>query len=89
MLRVHHALRGKERHDTAVPYRVKPFQEEIVVNGSLCRLVRRIAARFKGRVEDRHIPERYIRYGKVERAVERFFYLLEALHPYFLIRIEV
>ena len=55
---IQHPLRGDERHNAALAYRVEALQKEIVVyrlrGGTPCRVV---AAR-KLRVEHRHITER-------------------------------
>ena len=87
--RVHHTLGGKKRHDTAVPYRIEAFQEEIVMDGPLGGNPGSAVRQYEGRIKDRNLAERHIGYGKVERTVERLLYLLETLHAYLLIRIEV
>ena len=86
---IQHPLRGDERHNAALAHRVEALQKEIVVyrlrGGTPCRVV---AAR-KLRVEHRHITERNVGDDKVEVVGKRLFYLLESLHPHFLIGMQV
>ena len=54
-----------------------------------CRTPCRVLAARELRVEHRHVAERDIRDGKVEVVCERLLYLLESLHPYLLVGMQV
>ena len=87
-LRIQHALRGDECHDTAVTHRVQPFQKEIGMHLP-CRYLFEYRAIGVFRVEHRYIPERDVGNGKVKPVQERLFYLLEAFRAYLLLRVQV
>lgn len=87
-LRIQHALRGDECHDTAVTHRVQPFQKEIGMHLP-CRYLFEYRAIGVFRVEHGYIPERDVGDGKVKPVQERLFYLLEAFRAYLLLRVQV
>ena len=85
---VQHALRGDERHDTAVADGIQPFEEKVVVYGLRRHAACGSLACGEGRIEDGHVAERDIGNRRVEIAVERFLDALEPLRPYLLVGIE-
>ena len=86
---VQYPLRGDERHDAALTHRVKAFQEEVVVYCLRCGTPCRVLAARELRVEHSHVAERDVRDSKVEIVREWLLYLLESLHPYLLVWMQV
>ena len=86
---VHYALRGDERHDTAIPDRIQTFQEKIIVNG-LCGGTTGIitGSRVFG-IEHRHVAEWDIGGRHIKIIRERFFNPLESLRTHFMFRVKV
>ena len=85
---VQYPLRGDERHDAAVTHRIQTFQEEIVMDGFLCRTSAKGCAAAELRIEHSEIPERDIGDGKVKMVQKRLFDFLETHRADFLFRVK-